>query len=108
MNTLPLRNREPLPNVIVAFSFTPEEISRQIEHGVPSVSARIKAMHQLATLGWYVGIRIDPVIDCKEFEKRYALLFHQLFEKLPEDFLHSVSLGAFRMPHGFFKKMDKS
>ena len=107
VNTRVLKNHEPLPNVIVAFSFTPEEISRQLEHGVPSVSARIKAMHQLATLGWYVGIRIDPVIDCQEFESRYALLFHQLFDKLPENSLHSVSLGAFRMPYGFFKKMDK-
>ena len=107
VNTRILKNLEPLSNVVVAFSFTPEEISRQLEHGVPSVSARIKAMHQLATLGWCVGIRIDPVIDCKEFEKRYALLFHQLFKKLPEDF-HAFCI-SWCIPDApwIFKKMDK-
>ena len=92
---------------MVAFSFTPQEISTQLEKGVPSVDSRTKAMIQLAALGWKVGLRIDPLIDCKNFAVLYENLFNQIFKQLPTDALHSVSLGAFRMPAGFFKKIEK-
>ena len=96
-----------MENVVVAFSFTPDEISSQTEWKVPSLQARIKAMQKTAKLGWKVGCRIDPVIDCTDFEVRYARLFDQLLDGLSLKQLHSVSLGAFRMPTKFFKKMDK-
>jgi len=102
-----LEKFEPMENVVVAFSFTPDEISRQTEWKVPSLQARIKAMQKTAKLGWKVGWRIDPVIDCTDFEVRYARLFDQLLDGLSLKQLHSVSLGAFRMPIKFFKKMDK-
>ena len=102
-----LRDTEPLNRAVVAFSFTPQEISTQLEHGVPSVDARIRAMLQLAEQGWKIGLRIDPLIDCTGFKDRYAKLFENIFTTLSEHTIHSVSLGAFRMPHGFFKKMEK-
>jgi spore photoproduct lyase len=103
-----LENHSPLKNAVVAFSFTPEEISKQTEWKVPPLNARIQAMKKVAAMGWKVGWRIDPVIDCQNFELRYAKLFDSLLSKLPMKKLHSVSLGAFRMPSGFFKKMQKT
>ena len=70
-----LERTDPLDNAVVAFSFTPEEISQQLEHKVPSVQSRIKAMEKLAALGWKIGLRIDPIIDCVDFDARYAKLF---------------------------------
>jgi spore photoproduct lyase len=102
-----LQRMNPLSNAVVAFSFTPDEVSKQIEHGVPSVSTRIKAMKKLAKLGWKLGLRIDPLIHCQDFELRYNKLFEEIFEVVPEESIHSVSLGAFRMPSGFFKKIEK-
>jgi spore photoproduct lyase len=97
----------PLERAVVAFSFTPQEISRQVEHGVPSVKSRIRAMQKLAEHGWKVGLRIDPLLDCIDFEKRYSDLFRDIFEKVPEQAIHSVSIGSFRMPKGFYKKIEK-
>jgi len=102
-----LMKTEVLGNVVVAFSFTPEEISEQIEHGVPPVSSRIEAMKKLARKGWKIGLRIDPLIDCKDFESRYRRLFQSIFDALQSGSIHSVSLGSFRMPSGFFKKIEK-
>ncbi len=102
-----LERTDPLDNAVVAFSFTPEEISQQLEHKVPSVQSRIKAMEKLAALGWKIGLRIDPIIDCVDFDARYAKLFNQLIAALPAHSLHSVSLGAFRMPTGFFRSIQK-
>ena len=47
VNIKPLLKSEAVPNIITAFSFTPQEISEQIEKGVPSVNSRIEAMKKL-------------------------------------------------------------
>lgn len=107
VNTQVLEKHPPLSNVVTAFSFTPQEISDQLEQNVPSVSLRIKVMRSLAEKGWKLGIRLDPVIDCHQFTERYASLISQIFGEIPGDSVHSVSLGPFRLPHPFFKRMEK-
>jgi spore photoproduct lyase len=107
VNLKVFENKSPLPNVVTAFSFTPDEISVQLEHKVPSVSSRIRAIEKIANLGWPVGVRIDPLIDCRNFEGRYRSLIDKLFARLNPDSVHSVSLGAFRVPVSYFKKMEK-
>ena len=102
-----LTQHPPSENVITAFSFTPSEISSEIEHGVPTVSSRIKAMKKLVVRGWKVGLRIDPLIDCEDFTPRYQRLFDDIFSAISERDIHSVSLGTFRMPTSFFKKIEK-
>ena len=62
---------------------------------------------KIAGLGWLVGLRIDPLIDYKNFEERYRALFDKLFANLLLIPVHSVSLGAFRVPVSYFKKMEK-
>jgi len=102
-----LQKIAPLERAVVAFSFTPQEISTQLEKGVPSVKTRIAAMQKVAEQGWKVGLRIDPILDCKDFENRYFNLFREIFENVPEKAIHSISMGAFRMPKGFYKKTEK-
>jgi len=100
--------REPLPNVVVAFSFTPEEISLALEHKVPSVSSRIEAMLQLQERGWNLGLRFDPIIYTDAYREQYERLFCQVFDRLKIDSLRSVSLGAFRLPKQFHINMLRS
>ena len=98
----------PMENVVTAFSFTPQEISDQLENQVPSVSKRISAMKRLAEKGWKLGVRLDPIIDCQDFDKRYDSLISEIFDQVPSDSIHSVSLGPFRLPSPFFKKDGKA
>ena len=107
VNISPLLQSTPLENIITAFSFTPQEISSQVENGVPPVKSRIRAMKKLTDQGWSVGLRIDPLIDCEDFSLRYQRLFKDIFTNIPQDKIHSVSLGTFRMPVTFFKKIEK-
>ena len=64
-------------------------------------------MQRIAAQGWKVGLRIDPILECKDFENRYFNLFKEIFENIPEKAIHSISMGAFRMPKGFYKKIEK-
>lgn len=99
--------QEPLDNVVVAFSFTPDAISQQVEHGVPVVAKRIAAIQRLAEHGWPIGLRFDPLIYGVEFERLYHELIDNIFAVLPSSRLHSVSLGPLRFPDGMYQKLLK-
>ncbi|MEM7587373.1 MAG: spore photoproduct lyase family protein [Acidobacteriota bacterium] len=98
---------DPLPNVVVAFSFTPEEVSEALEHKVPTVERRIAAMARLTEQGWPIGLRFDPLIYSADFQQRYQRLFNQVFGAIDAHDLHSVSLGPFRLPTSFFRRLER-
>jgi len=96
---------DPIENAIIAFSFTPDEISKLIEHKVPPVNSRIRALHLLAASGWNVGVRLDPLIYHAEFNKIYAELISKIFSNLDLRKLHSISVGQLRFPKDVFNKI---
>ena len=104
VNIKPLLENEPLENVVTAFSFTPEEISSQLEHGVPSVSSRIQAMKKLTDRGWQVGLRIDPLIDCEDFSTRYKISFKIYSLRFPVRKFIRSPWAPFECPLPFSKK----
>jgi DNA repair photolyase len=97
-----LLESEPLGNCIVAWSFTPDEIARALEHRTPSVQRRLEAMIKLQESGWRLGLRFDPLIYEDGYSEKYQLLFQKIFTRLDIDNLHSVSLGNFRLPKIIF------
>lgn len=96
-----------VPNCVVAMSFTPEAAARRWEHRVPSTAKRLQALGKLQQAGWPVAIRFEPVIAELGVANNYERLFQQIFSALDGDLLHSVSLGEFRLPTDFHKKMVK-
>ncbi len=97
----------PLSNVVTAFSFTPDRVARELEHRTPSVSKRLDAIAKLQQAGWAVGLRFDPLIYTAQFRAQYQQLFQQIFTRLNPQTLHSVSLGVFRLPKGYFRTLVK-
>ena len=102
-----LLDRKPLPRCVIAFSFTPDEIAQAIEYKVPAIKKRLDAMCKLQDQGWLLGLRFDPVIFQSGWQQQYQQLFAQVFSRIKLDLLHSVSLGAFRLPEQYFKKTHK-
>ena len=102
-----LLQRSSISNCIVAFSFTPYEIAKSLEHKTPSVSKRLEAIIELQKAGWKIGLRFDPLIYTKTFTKEYNELFDNIFSKIDFQLVHSVSLGSFRLPKDFFRKLEK-
>ncbi|MCY4358619.1 MAG: DNA photolyase [Gammaproteobacteria bacterium] len=100
-----LLEREPLPNCIVAMSFSPKRHSERWEHKVPSVEKRLESLVRLQQAGWPVALRFEPVIAEPNVQRLYQELFELVFTELDPSCLHSVSLGEFRLPVDFYKKM---
>lgn len=105
INIHSILNQPSLANCIIAFSLTPDSISRALEHKTPSIQRRIEAMKKLETKGWPLGLRFDPLIYCDHYQQYYAQLFQEVFTKIDAKKLHSVSLGPFRLPKAAFKNM---
>jgi len=103
----PLLNRTAINNCVVAFSLSPEEIVQAEEHKTASLEKRITALQQLQAHGWKIGLRFDPLIQAYEFETIYGRMFEQVLSAIDIEAVHSVSLGPFRLPREFHKKMIK-
>ena len=102
-----LLEREPMDNVIVAFSLTPARISNELELKVPDFEKRLTAMRRLQESGWQIGLRLDPLIYTPDYQHQYQALLERLFSVLNADEIHSVSIGVFRLPKGFYKSLER-
>lgn len=101
-----LKNYKPLPNVIPAFSLNPDFIINDYEDKTPKLLERLKSMKKLQDLGWDIGIRFDPIIWLGK-ENKYKKFFCNVFEYISLGKIHSVTLGGFRMPPSYIKKISK-
>jgi len=98
---------DPIDNAIIAFSFSPDEIAKNLEHKTPSVQKRLDAIVKLQQKGWKIGLRFDPLIYHHHYAASYSQLFADVFNVVSLEQLHSVSLGGFRMPDSFFQNIVK-
>lgn len=100
-----LLNRAPLPRCVVAFSLSPAAVAGQVEAKAPSLQRRLEALCKCQEQGWLIGLRFDPLIYQSGYQDHYRQLFEQIFARIDLSLLHSVSLGVFRLPEPFFKKI---
>ncbi len=102
-----LLKRNPIPRCIVAFSLSPESIAEKQEHKAPPLQRRLQAIEKLQAQGWKIGLRFDPLLYEDNYPSHYRQLFEQVFAIINPDQLHSVSLGVFRLPDTYFKKLHR-
>jgi len=102
-----LMHREVIERCVVAFSLSPDAVANKVEAKAPTVAKRIEAAAKLQQRGWPIGLRFDPMIYQHDYRRLYQALFEQVFAVIDADALHSVSLGAFRLPEQYFKKIHK-
>ena len=77
-----LLKRNPIPNVVVAYSLSPEAIAEAHEHKAPPLNKRIQALQDLQNAGWRVGLRFDPILYADNYQSLYGELFEQVFAAL--------------------------
>jgi len=107
VNVKALTNREPLENVVVAFSLSPKLIAETLEHGAPSIEQRLKALKKVAEQGWPIGLRLDPLIAQSRFKEVYQHLIGEIFDNVDPEQVHSVTFGPMRFPEAMFERMSR-
>ena len=107
IQTDPFLSQKPMKNVIIAYSLMPELISSSLDNKAPSISKRIKAMSTLASKGWKIGLRFDPLIHGRNWKVLYKEMLENIYKSVPLESIHSVSFGPLRFPKEMFKDIFK-
>ena len=103
----PFLSLKPMKNVILAYSLMPELMSNSLDNKAPSISKRIRAISELASKGWKVGLRFDPLIHGENWKELYKELLENIYNNISANCLHSVSFGTLRFPKRMFKNIFK-
>lgn len=97
-------------NIIFAFTLSTDMIQLSYEHNTSSIQSRIASIMRASQKGLNVRVCFDPLLtyaDLSALKKAYGTLIDKLFESVTDQMLYDVSLGEFRVPCDYLKRMRK-
>ena len=102
-----IRDLQPPPNVVLAWTLSPSAVATRYEHSAPPLEARIRAARKALDAGWQVRLCFDPLLPFGDTQAVYGAFLQQVFEALPADRIRDVTTGVFRMSGAYFKTIQK-
>ncbi|PID87631.1 hypothetical protein CSB07_00415 [Candidatus Gracilibacteria bacterium] len=94
-NIKPLLNLGFIPkNTEISFSLNPQELINKYEKGTSSLDSRIKAINDLHSLGFKVGVRFLPLLPVIDYEKIYLEFVDYLKDKINFCNINSTFAGG--------------
>jgi spore photoproduct lyase len=102
-----IKSLEANPQIVLAWTLSPQKIIDLYEHKTPSLKKRLNAIKEAIDTGWRVRICIDPVIYNEDFHELYPPLIDQIFSIIDAKKLHQLTLGSFRMSSVHLKRIKK-
>ncbi len=97
----------PLKNIIISWTISPDFIINNYEKDTPPLHTRIKAISKLIAKGWNVRICIDPIIYVENWQTHYKDCIETVFNTINQGKIHDVTLGVFRMSKETLKNARK-
>ncbi|MDR2648352.1 MAG: radical SAM protein [Clostridiales bacterium] len=102
-----IENITPLPNVTLAWTISPDEAAARFENGAPPLAARLADVSEALDKGWTARVCVDPIIKFKGWREAYRETALIIKNTVGVERLSGVSVGAFRVSPGFYKRMRK-
>lgn len=96
-----------IDNVVFAWTLSPKDICKTVEHGTPSVEARLNACHYAQENSWKVRLCLDPVILSEHWISRYKEMIDQIFSTLKSEKILDISIGTLRLGESYYAKIKK-
>ena len=104
-NIQKLLHQKAIPNVVIAYTLSPEKIAKSFEIKAPSLKRRLESIKKLQENGWQIGLRFDPLIYVENYQDHYGPFLEEVLSLVEAP--HSITLGAFRLPLSTFKEMER-
>ena len=102
-----LEQQEPLSHVIYAFTLSPQAVVECFEHYTPSFKARLEQAAAAVCAGFAVRLCFDPMIYVRGWRQHYNEMLDQVFRVIAPQKLTDVSVGSFRIPRDYLKRMRR-
>lgn len=100
-------HQKPLSHVIYAFTLSPQAVVECFEHHTPSLKARLAQAAAAADAGFPVRLCFDPMIYVHGWQQHYDEMLDQVFRAIDPQMLTDVSVGSFRIPRDYLKRMRR-
>ncbi|MCX5774368.1 MAG: hypothetical protein NTX05_07155 [Fusobacteria bacterium] len=97
-----------MPNVEVAFTFSPQEIVKKYELKTASFEERLESAIKLQRAGFKIGLRLDPLIYCDDFDAVYSTMIERLFTELDLTKVSNIGIGSLRYRKGLKAEVLKT
>lgn len=108
VNYMALKSLKPSPNVILAWTLLPQEIIERFEPQTPRLPIRINTIKKAICDGWRVRLSFDPIIFVEDWREIYERFIDYVFREIPSSQIQDISVGVFRIPKEYLKKMRKT
>ena len=99
----PLLELDHRGKTIFRMSVNPQELIDRVELGTSPLSARIRALNDMAKAGYPVGLLIAPVILLPDWKLLYGKLIEQLADDLSEKVTHNGFIEIILMTYSFIQ-----
>lgn len=93
--------------IVIAFSLSPEYVSKTYEKGTPSFTKRIQMIKEMMDLGYPVRICFDPIIFFKGWENAYQEMIDVTKNEIDLTKIKDISIGSFRISKDYLSIMRK-
>ena len=95
----------PNKNILLSFTFSPQEIINLFEIRTASLKKRVDAAKRAQDAGYNIGIRIDPIINIENGEAIYKNMVKNIMENLDLSKIKDVGIGSLRYKKELKKKV---
>lgn len=102
-----IRKLEPLPNIIYAWTLSPNVIQQNYEHKTPTLPMRLNALKTAITCGHPVRACFDPILNVEQAFETYQAFLNEVFQVIDANSLTDISLGLFRISKDYLKQLRK-
>ncbi|MCK5780685.1 MAG: hypothetical protein KAH04_06665 [Psychrilyobacter sp.] len=96
---------EPSENILISFTFSPQEIIDKYELYASSLDERINAARALQDHGYVIGLRLDPMIEVEGSSEIYKKMIDKIFMNLDLDKIRDIGIGTIRYKKGLRQKV---
>ena len=100
--------KDNIPNVIYAFTLSPEEVVTDLERYTAPLRARIGAAAKALEAGAKVRLCFDPIIKITGWKEAYEKLIGEASSRIDFGKLTDVSVGTFRISGDYLNKMRRA
>lgn len=102
-----ISSEEPVDNVILAWTISPEEIAKNHEPRTPPTKSRLRALKKAMDDGWRVRLCFDPLLFVKNWETWYRNMVDQTMTYIEVSKIEDISIGTFRMNKDYLRNIRK-
>lgn len=107
-NIKAIENLEPLENIIISFSLSPEQAVKEHDLKTAPLKARLTAMQKLIAKGFKVGIHLDPIVATDTVVSEYTILAEEMLKYFSPEKISYISLGVVRFTKDVYQQVQKN